>query len=143
MATLAASDNQRCMALHWPSARQAARQWSAMIPTALVVGVCIALLNMLSLLPCIDHCAAEAPASAPASAWFFCDQLFQALPSPQPEPLSPHHHHTAPRGAFEPILVQVGFLSAAVLLIGRLGASARPFALRLTSAPPTPPPRAA
>ena len=107
------------------------------------IGAFVALLNMLSLLPCVDHCAHERPASGLTSAWFFCDLLLQPSSSPQPEPPLPHHHHVAPRGAFEPVLVQVGLITATMLLVGRLGASARPFALRLTSAPPTPPPRAA
>lgn len=118
-------------------------QWSAVVWTAMTIGAFVALLNMLSLLPCVDHCGQESPASAPASAWFFCDLLLQSSSSQQPSPPSPHHHHTPPRGAFEPILVQVGLLSATMLLVGRLITSARPFALRLTSAPPTPPPRAA
>lgn len=143
MATLATSYNQRCNPRHWPQARRVAWQWSAMMWMAMSIGAFVTLLNLLSLLPCIDHCAKHSPASTPASAWFFCDWLFQPSSSQQPDPPSPHHHHAAPRGAFEPILVQVGLITTTMLLVGRLSTSARPFALRLTSAPPTPPPRAA
>jgi hypothetical protein len=142
MATLATSHNQRYIPRHWPQARRVAWRWSAVMWMAMSIGAFVALLTMLSLLPCINHCAQESPASTSASAWFFCDLLLQQSSS-QPEPPPPHHHHTAPRGAFEPILVQVGLISATMLLVGRLSTSAHPFALCLTSAPPTPPPRAA
>lgn len=142
MATLATSHNQRCIPQHWPKARRAAWQWSGVVLMAIVIGAFVALPNMLSLVPCIDHCAQESATSTPSSTWFFCDLLLQPSSSQPPEPPEPHHHG-APRGAFEPILVQVGLISATMLLVGRLSTSAHPFALRLTSAPPTPPPRAA
>lgn len=143
MATLATSHNQRCTPRHSPQARRVAWQWSVVVWMAMSIGAGVALLTMLSLFPCIDHCAQDSSASMSTSAWFFCDRLLQPSSSQQPEPPSPHHHHAAPRGAFEPILVQVGLITATMLLVGRLSTSARPFALRLTSAPPTPPPRAA
>jgi hypothetical protein len=98
---------------------------------------------MLSLRVCSEHCAQESPASAPPSAWFLRGMLLQPFPIQHPEPPLPHHHHTAQRGAFVPILVQVGLLNTAMLLVGRIRMSSCPFVFRLTSAPPTPPPRAA
>ncbi len=142
MATLATSHNQRCIPQHWQKARRAAWQWPGVVFMAIVVGAFVASPNILSLVPCTDHCAQESTTSTPASTWFFCDLLLQPSSSQSPEPPSPHHHG-APRGAFEPILAQVGLISATMLLVGRLSASAHPFALSLTCAPPTPPPRAA
>lgn len=143
MATLAARDSLHRRLLTWRGARKENRQWSSLLWSAMGVGACIALLNMLILLTCVDHCLQESRFSASAGAWFFCDLLLQSSPNQQPESPSPYHHHTAPRGAFEPILVQVGLISATVFLVGRLSPSARPLALGLPSAPPTPPPRTA
>jgi hypothetical protein len=109
----------------------------------MAVGTCIALLTMLSLLPCMDLCGQETTASASAGVWFLCDLIHQPDQSPLAEHPLPHHHHSAPRGAFEPILVQMGLIATIVLQIGRLFTSASPLALRLSSTPPTPPPRAA
>lgn len=105
-------------------------------------GVAVALLNMLSLLPCISHCTKEEFGSSATSTLFLCDVLWQAQQTEVAE-LPPHHHHAAPRTAFEPVLVQLGTTATLVLLVGRLLVSAIPTALRLASAPPTPPPRAA
>lgn len=134
--------NQLLSLLAWPNAGRAARPWEAMVRAVMAVGACIALLNMLSLLPCISHCAQDETTSA-ASAWFLCDLHIQATQSPLPEPPASHHHHATLRVAFEPVLVQLGLITTLVLLISRLFRSANHVALRLTSAPPTPPPRAA
>ncbi len=133
--------NQPRSLLAWPNAGWAARPWAAMVRAVMTVGACIALLNMLSLLPCISHCAQDETPPASASAWFLCDLHIQAERSSLP-PVS-HHHHATPRVAFEPILVQLGLITTPVLLISPLFRSANHVALRLTSAPPTPPPRAA
>lgn len=106
------------------------------------LGVVIVLLNMLSLLPCISHCTKEGFASSATSTLLLCDVLQQVQQTEVAE-LPPHHHHAAPRTAFEPVLVQLGITATLVLLIGRLLMSAYPTALRSASAPPTPPPRAA
>lgn len=144
MATPVLAYNQRCILECRSKAKPKVWRWSGgMARMVIGIGAFVALLNMLSLLVCIEHCAQESPASVPASAWFLRGMLLQPPPIQHPDPPLPHHHHTAPRGAFERILVQVGLLSSAMLLVGRLSLSACPFVFRLTSAPPTPPPRAA
>lgn len=106
------------------------------------LGVAVALLNLLNLLPCISHCTKEEFGSSATSTLLLCDVLRQTQQTEIAE-LPPHHHHAAPRTAFEPVLVQLGTIATLVLLVGRLLMSAFPTALRLASAPPTPPPRAA
>jgi len=127
----------------WALAHRLALRWPSFVAPVMGISAGIVVLTMLSLLPCIPHCVQGEMPAASASPWFLCDRFSQVdsgLPSALP---LPHHHHAPPRGAFEPILVQVGLIPLFVLLIGRLFVSANPMALRLTSAPPTPPPRAA
>jgi hypothetical protein len=143
MASLAISHSLRCTLRQWPQARPVTWQWSAVVWLTMTIGAFVALLTMLNLLPCIDHCAQGSSVSVSVSTWFFCDLLLQSSPLSESDSPSPHHHHAPPRGSFEPLLAQVGFLSAAVLLIGRLSPSTCPLARGLTSAPPTPPPRTA
>jgi hypothetical protein len=127
----------------WPNARCAAQPCSATRWATLAACVCIALLNMLSLLPCVNHCTQDEARPGTVSAWFLCDLCGQPGQRSLPEPPIPHHHHAPPRTAFEPILVHLGLITTMVLLISRLFTSASPLALRLGSTPPTPPPRAA
>lgn len=101
----------------------------------------ITVLSVFSLLPCLYHCAKTHSPAQETVTWFFCDfPLTHAATSGAP---AQHHHHAPPRTTFEPALVHLGLISTVVLLISRLFASASPLALHQTSAPPTPPPRAA
>ena len=101
-------------------------------------GICIALLNMLSLLPCVSHCMQDETRPGACS---LCNLRDEPKQRSSPSLLVPHHH-AAPRVPFEPLLVQMGLLPMLLLLVSRLFVSASHTAPRPISAPPTPPPRA-
>lgn len=143
MAALSVHIEQLYFRRIWPNARCAGLPCSVARWAMMTVCACIALLNMLGLLPCISHCAQDEARPGTVSAWFLCDLRGQPEQRSLPEPPLPHHHHTPPRTAFEPMLVHLGLITTIVLLISRLFTSASPLALRLRSTPPTPPPRAA
>lgn len=143
MATLSVQIERLYFQRIWPNVRRAAQLCPAIRWATLAAGACIALLNMLSLLPCISHCTQDEARPGTVSAWLLCDLGGQPEQRLLPEPPIPHHHHTPPRTAFEPMLVHMGLITTIALLISRLFTSASPLALSLRSTPPTPPPRAA
>jgi hypothetical protein len=128
--------------LPWSASGRLGRCWSALLWGMLGVGVCITLLSTLSLLPCASHCTQDEAGAEAVSLWFLCDLLGEPAQRALSEPPATHHHH-APRVAFEPLLVQLGLVAALFLVVSRLFVSAAHLALHPSSAPPTPPPRAA
>lgn len=128
--------------LPWSASGRLGRCWAALLWGMVGVGVCIALLSMLSLLPCASHCTQDEAGADTQSRWFLCALRGEPAQRSLPEPPATHHHH-APRTAFEPLLVQLGIVAALILMVSRLFVSATHLALRPSSAPPTPPPRAA
>jgi cytochrome b561 len=96
---------------------------------------CIALLGLLNLFPCSDHCREAQPRLPMAT--FFCD--LPGAHGATPDAAQPHHHHLPS----QPLVTSVVLLLfGAFALHEWLGRSPTLRLLTTLGTPPTPPPRA-